>query len=129
MRLLVDTSASTLHIGLWDHEALVAQTDLPESRQSKMLLAGVKDFLSLQNLKIGDIGELAICIGPGSYTGLRVGLTFAKVWAFARNLKLYSFQASVDGLSALKEKDFVLVTDIDKLEPIYTNDHFSRTSG
>lgn len=35
-----------------------------------------------------DVGLLAVCLGPGSFTGLRIALTMGKVWAYAQRIPL-----------------------------------------
>lgn len=49
----------------------------------------VRGLLSEHSLKAKDIGVVAVGIGPGSYTGTRVALTFAKVFAYTLGVPLY----------------------------------------
>ena len=57
----------------------------------------VKTTLADARLRIGDVDALAVSIGPGSFTGLRIGLAFAKGLAYAGRLPL----AAVSTLEAL----------------------------
>lgn len=54
-------------------------------------------LLDENNLNLNDLEALLITHGPGSFTGLRVGLSFAKSLAYSLNLPIYS----VDSLSAM----------------------------
>lgn len=62
----------------------------------------VKDVLAFANVSSPDIARIAVCTGPGSFTGLRVALAFAKGFALPHNIP-------VIGLSALE----VLAAQID----------------
>ena len=55
----------------------------------------VGELLERVNLSAADIDRIAVCIGPGSFTGLRVALSFARGFALPRKLP-------VIGLSALR---------------------------
>jgi tRNA threonylcarbamoyladenosine biosynthesis protein TsaB len=50
----------------------------------------IRQLLTDLDLSVGEIGALAVTSGPGSYTGIRIGVTTAKTIAWARNLPLYS---------------------------------------
>jgi tRNA threonylcarbamoyladenosine biosynthesis protein TsaB len=48
---------------------------------SSWLLRGVNEVLKKAGLRMGDVGGYAAAAGPGSFTGVRVGLTTVKAWA------------------------------------------------
>lgn len=53
---------------------------------SQTLLPMVSDLLKASRLDIGDIGGIAIAAGPGSFTGIRIGISVAKGIAAAKKL-------------------------------------------
>lgn len=55
---------------------------------SKVILPSVEGLLSLANLRMEDLDSIAVSIGPGSFTGLRIGLSAAKGLAFGSSLPL-----------------------------------------
>ena len=141
MRLVLDTSSLNISIGLWHDGQWLYHLDHVESKfqQSKKVLRLVLEALQNAQLKPAQIEEVAVGIGPGSYTGLRVGLTVGKVWAYSMKIPLYSFSSSLllqrtrerkqeaeyPSVQFLEAQDFQQVDRLSHLEPVYENDHFS----
>lgn len=81
-----------LHIDTSDAEKIVIEIDgerfETESRQNKsqMLLPFIVEKLSGQGKTLHDITEISVNKGPGSYTGLRVGISVANAIAWALNI-------------------------------------------
>jgi len=139
-RLVFDTSTPTVVVGIKTPAEWIGSIEKAEAQsQSKQLFSVIQEVLDYHQIRKDEIKEIAVGIGPGSYTGLRIAITVAKVWAYAGNIKLYQFSsgdlfdrtkaqkadAEHPHLELLEEADFQLVTDVNKLEPIYTNDHFA----
>ena len=76
-----DPAVSVVSRGtVWDEK-------LPADRHaSEQLLDAVRRCLARAGLALTDCERIAVCAGPGSFTGLRVGL--ATAWGFARSLDL-----------------------------------------
>jgi len=79
----VATAAGVVH---------VARPD-PQARHGRHLVPAIRDLLREAGLAVGAIDVLAVGLGPGSYTGLRVGLTVAKVLAYAVGRPLVGFDS------------------------------------
>ena len=76
----IDVSASA---ALLDDENVLVSTHLsPRERSAQYLAPAVRDLLAQAGWKPSDVELLAVVQGPGSFTGLRVGITFAKVFAW-----------------------------------------------
>lgn len=69
----------------------------PSMRSAKGLAPTIAQTLELACCSIADIQAVAVTQGPGSFTGLRVGVTTAKVIAYARKIELIG----VDTLAAI----------------------------
>lgn len=68
------------------------QAPLPTGRQSsEALLPGLESILSAARLGLADIGRFAVCSGPGSFTGIRVGLATAWGLSRARSIPIETF--------------------------------------
>jgi tRNA threonylcarbamoyladenosine biosynthesis protein TsaB len=82
--LAFDTSTThaALAIARTDGATFVALPD-PAHRHGRSLLPAVRDLVRDAGLKLAALDVFAVGLGPGSYTGLRIGLTAAKTLAYA----------------------------------------------
>lgn len=111
--LVLDASTSHLYIAFYDNnEEIYLLKGIGQNNHSENLLTGVKVGLEKFNLKMKDFKRIIVGIGPGSYTGLRVALTAAKMFAWTLNIPLYTV-SSLDILaSGYYDKDgiYAIVT-------------------
>ena len=85
MRLLaVDTTTSSGSVALLEDRRLVGEiAGESGTTHSARLLGAVDHLLRSEGLAIADIGVFAVAAGPGSFTGIRIGLSTVKALAFA----------------------------------------------
>jgi len=85
MRILgLDTSSSALALGIIEEEKILADVKVKlEGNLSEVLVEVLNHTLRELNLKLEELQVLAYSIGPGSFTGLRVGLSFVKGLSFS----------------------------------------------
>jgi tRNA threonylcarbamoyladenosine biosynthesis protein TsaB len=82
--LALESSGMAGEVALLDDERVVAEVVLPgEQRTAQSLAPSIAEAVSLAGWKARDVELVAVSIGPGSFTGLRVGVTTAKVFAYA----------------------------------------------
>ncbi|MCW8134008.1 MAG: tRNA (adenosine(37)-N6)-threonylcarbamoyltransferase complex dimerization subunit type 1 TsaB, partial [Planctomycetota bacterium] len=87
--LAFETSGRTLGVALWGPGGLILEKRVLEgARHGQALGPVVQEVLALSRKKIGDLSALAVSLGPGSWTGLRIGLAAAKAmaWGAGRTL-------------------------------------------
>lgn len=89
MLLAVDTSTAQVGLALYDGVRVTGEL-LWHSRQHHTveLAPGLSELLTRTGSKIDDVKALGVALGPGSFTSLRVGLSFVKGLALARHLPL-----------------------------------------
>jgi tRNA threonylcarbamoyladenosine biosynthesis protein TsaB len=101
--LLIETSGRGGFVGLIREDRHVQSAWLDESRKhARDLAAQVRAILQAESLSPTSIASVRVSLGPGSYTGLRVGLASAKAFAYAVGCDLIAvptFHAIVDSLS------------------------------
>lgn len=87
--LLIDTSDKYLTVGISKDDNIIYSLSFEAwQRQSEFLVVEIKKGLEKVNITLKDIDTIICGIGPGSYTGVRIALTFAKVLASTSNIKL-----------------------------------------
>jgi tRNA threonylcarbamoyladenosine biosynthesis protein TsaB len=101
MRVLgIDTSTSCGSIGLIEDERILCEYSLEgKASHSERVLKTIDRVLEDSGVSIGDIDGLVISIGPGSFTGLRIGVSAVKGLAFATGKPV----AGVSTLDALAQ--------------------------
>lgn len=89
LTLGIDCALRWLNLGLADGGEALAETNLNVGRGQSELLAGeVESFLARRRLCLRDIGLIAVTVGPGYYTGIRVGVAYAAALAESLALKV-----------------------------------------
>jgi tRNA threonylcarbamoyladenosine biosynthesis protein TsaB len=82
--ILIETSGRVGRVALANGPTLVAERTLDEARRhARDLAPAIAELLRELGWRPRDLGGVVVSLGPGSYTGLRVGITTAKTLAFA----------------------------------------------
>ena len=95
--LNIETSSMNCSVSLSIEGNLLSNFDIEEDkyRHSELLTTSIKDILDQNNYSVKDLSAVAVGIGPGSFTGLRIGFSVAKGLCYPHNIKLI-------GISSLK---------------------------
>ncbi len=120
MLLAFDTATPHVTVALHDGDSVVATYDSAESmRHGEMLAPGIRQVLADANAKAADLTGIAVGVGPGPFTGLRVGLVTARTLAFVREIEVYGV-CTLDILAAEAVDagfdEFVVATDARRKE-------------
>ncbi len=90
--LCIETSTTNCSVAIGQDKAILAVVEFDSNKFShaEQLHSFIKEALDNANLKLKDIDAVAISKGPGSYTGLRIGVSTAKGLCYALNVPLIS---------------------------------------
>ncbi|MBI4492270.1 MAG: tRNA (adenosine(37)-N6)-threonylcarbamoyltransferase complex dimerization subunit type 1 TsaB [Chloroflexi bacterium] len=102
MLLALDTCTSIASLALFEGEVLAECTWRAGREHSAQLLLEVDRALARLGRRPADLTAVAVAHGPGSFTGVRVGIALAKGLAFALDLPAYGV-CSLDVLAATQE--------------------------
>ena len=110
--LLVDTSTEKGIIGLFhDSKGLVKTVELPFGyHNSRSLIPLLAELFKQENVSTEQLKYVAVGIGPGSYTGIRVGVVVAKLIAFTRKIPLIGV-CSLSGFIPHQNGRFAAIVD------------------
>jgi hypothetical protein len=105
--LAVDTATSSIVVaaGRADGSVIQVMTWAARHRHGELLLAGVEQLLAATGLARRDLAGVIVGIGPGAFTGLRVGLATAKTLAHAMHLPIAGVGTGEALLAAVEEGD------------------------
>ncbi|MBN2037207.1 MAG: tRNA (adenosine(37)-N6)-threonylcarbamoyltransferase complex dimerization subunit type 1 TsaB [Chitinispirillaceae bacterium] len=85
----IDTSSTELGLGLYSEGRPVASCSrYRKNSHAEHITQTVSSLLASCDLSPADITHIAIAVGPGSFTGLRIGLAFAKGFCFNNTVPL-----------------------------------------
>lgn len=135
-RILLDSSFRDLAVGLAKDGHIVDKIAYEAwQRQSETMIPEIAKLLKKHDVKNEEIEAVVVSIGPGSYTGVRISLTIAKVMALAISCKLYTVSSleilkdsrkpSICLINARSNRSYIGVYDQDTClvkDTIWTND-------
>lgn len=100
--LNIETATKNCSVSLSKNGQTVALKELSEEQfnHAEKLHLFVKEVLASEGILLADLNAVAVSKGPGSYTGLRIGVSAAKGLCYALNIPLIA----VDTLAVLAEK-------------------------
>ena len=87
--LALETSHRAGSVALWDDGRVVAARPYRAGfREAAGLMSVVDELTRVAGWRPGELGRVAVSVGPGSFTGLRVGVTAAKMLGFALGVEV-----------------------------------------
>lgn len=101
MKLLIDSSTNYLFLALYENNVVDTMIRNGRNDHSETLIDCLKVFLDKNHLTIDHLDDIFVGRGPGSYTGVRISGTIAKVLCLVKEKNLFSF-STLDLLLANK---------------------------
>ena len=87
--LFLDTCNKNIVIGLLEDNKLIDKTIyINDNNLSEKLLPSIKELLDKNNIRVNNLNRIYVSVGPGSFTGIRIGLTVAKVMSWSLKIDI-----------------------------------------
>lgn len=100
--LAIDTSSSVCSTALLENENIIDENNLDNGRtHSENLMPLIEELLNRNNISLKEINLIAVTVGPGSFTGIRIGISTIKPMSEIYNIPI----ASVTSLETLARND------------------------
>ena len=113
--LAIDTSVGVSVAILRSNGELTQSQAVDHGMQGELTAELISQVVADSGLEISEITDVAVGVGPGPFTGLRVGLVTAAVFAHARNIPIHGI-CSLDAIAFDYTKPCVVVTDARRKE-------------
>lgn len=111
--LYIDTSTDYLYTGIVSDNILLAEIKQRFSHDlSKYALYEISEMLKKANINPTEVDKIIVVNGPGSFTGIRVGMTIAKIYAYTLKKKIISI-SSLDAMQISTSSNNLIVPIID----------------
>ncbi|HBD05856.1 MAG TPA: tRNA (adenosine(37)-N6)-threonylcarbamoyltransferase complex dimerization subunit type 1 TsaB [Firmicutes bacterium] len=109
-RIYIDTCTPAFLLAVSNGKETQVKKERGKKKAAEVLFPYLKDLLDNLNLTLSEIDEIYVTCGPGSYTGVRISLTFAKVMkVINEKIKVYTIPSLTALLSGAKEKSISLI--------------------
>ncbi|MEQ1963555.1 tRNA (adenosine(37)-N6)-threonylcarbamoyltransferase complex dimerization subunit type 1 TsaB [Xenorhabdus khoisanae] len=133
MRILaIDTATEACSVALWNEGVVEAQFEISPREHTQRILPMVRDVLSKGNLSLQQLNALAFGRGPGSFTGVRIGVGIAQGLALGAELPMLgvsSLKTMAQGAFRLKGATNVLVAIDARMGEIYWGQYSRNSQG
>lgn len=94
LNLVLDSATDYLFIGLYDKDDVIAEYyRAGKKNHSVRLMDELSGMFERNGLKPAELSRIIVGIGPGSYTGVRIGVVVAKMMAWAKDIPLYTISS------------------------------------
>ena len=113
--LAIDTSVGVSVAILRSNGELTQSQAVDHGMQGELTAELISQVVTESGLEISEITDVVVGVGPGPFTGLRVGLVTAAVFAHARNIPIQGI-CSLDAIAFDYAKPCVVVTDARRKE-------------
>lgn len=103
--LYIDTHFVNLVLAIFKDDKLIKEKKLDSNKHSEHTIPMLKELLVECNLGLNDLNDIIVISGPGSFTGVRIGIVVAKILA-------YTLKINVKALSYLEAMALEFDTDV-----------------
>jgi tRNA threonylcarbamoyl adenosine modification protein YeaZ len=116
--LALDTATQAVTVAVHDGQGVVAESTVVDPlRHAELLAPGIERLLRDAGVTVADLTGIAVGVGPGPFTGLRVGIVTARTMSLALGVAVYGV-CTLDVIAAAVDAPgaFVVATDARRKE-------------
>ena len=107
--LFISTFRELIEIALLKNGKILSKKEQISNRNHSIYTVPLIDEILKENkIEIKDLNEIIVIDGPGSFTGVRLGITVAKMLAYTLNIKIKTI-SSIEAIAAGKNGDNLIV--------------------
>jgi tRNA threonylcarbamoyladenosine biosynthesis protein TsaB len=89
-RLVIDTATKYIYLALIIDDLLVDSVyEVGNNDHSVTIMPYLESMIKKQDISLNQLDEVIVGVGPGSYTGVRIGVTVAKMIAYLNDISIY----------------------------------------
>jgi len=127
--LNIETSSKNCSVSISQNGSPLCNFDHEEDkfRHSELLTGSIKNLLDKNNLSVKNLSAVAIGIGPGSFTGLRIGFSVAKGLCFPYNTNLIGLSSLKILANSVQKKDGNILSLINDKGKTFYNSVFDKS--
>lgn len=97
--LSIDTSTSSLSVCITNDDEVIGEINLNNGLvHSTTLMPAIENLFTVLNFDKSELSHIAVTVGPGSFTGIRIGVATANAFSLALNIPVISV-SSLDAMS------------------------------
>lgn len=112
--LAIDTSSEICSTAILEDDNLIDENNLNNGKtHSENLMPLIQEMFSGNKLKVEDIDLIVCSVGPGSFTGIRIGVSSIKPMAEVLNIPVASVTSLETLARSIEKKDVTIVSLID----------------
>jgi tRNA threonylcarbamoyladenosine biosynthesis protein TsaB len=112
MIICLETATNLCSVALCDSAGVVSLRESNESKSHAAMLTVFIDEIFRENgIKASDLDAIAVSKGPGSYTGLRIGVSVAKGLAYGASIPLIAIETTLAMYWGIRETRYFSVED------------------
>jgi len=111
-RLSIDTSSATASVAIVDDEDIIIEKFSEDQKtHSEKIVPLMDEVLKESDMTLNDIDELCVCTGPGSFTGIRIGVALIKGMAQALNKKVIGVSSLLGLINSSNSENVCAIID------------------
>lgn len=105
MIICIETATNLCSVALCDSSGIISVKESNDQRShASMLTVFIGELLRENGVESSDLDAVAVSKGPGSYTGLRIGVSVAKGMAFAASIPLIGIETTLSMFMGMKDR-------------------------